>query len=304
MDKPQAERLHECIPPVMKAARRWVLYGNPNGKDEGRKIPYQLDGRNYASPTDSSTWGAFDDAVEAACKRGFKGLMFALGDGFSGVDFDGLVNPNSENKEAYRAIDELIGLIGSYTEYSPSGTGFHTITRADWPLNTDSLRRDSSKHKHCAVECYSGRRFFTVTGLVYDIYSDMTENHKGFHSFFVEIQRIFKDNHHKKKEFKSVAATYQRREDGFRPPDDDKELLRIISNSKQGAEFDRLFCGGYDEGDESRLDLTLMNILAFFTNGDAARMERLFKQSALYARPDFSKHGRDYIARTINKALS
>lgn len=288
------------VPQTMKAARRWVIWGSPHEGDAGRKIPYQLDGRTRAKPNDSSTWGTFDDAVRAAGRHGFSGVSFALGGGFSGVDFDGCTD---DCGRAYKAIDQYIGLIGSYTEYSPSGTGFHVITRARWPIEKDSFRIDFGRH--FGIECYRERRFFAVTGRVYDIYSDITANHDGFSSFLVAIQLIGKaQNHHKEKRFNPPPrTTYQRREGGFKPPDDDKELLRLISNSRKGAEFDRLFYGGY-EGDESRADLALMNILAFFTNGDAARMERLFRQSELYARPDFGKHGRDYIARTINKALS
>lgn len=231
MNEREARMLCEKVPAAMKEARRWVLYGNPNGKDEGRKIPYQLDGRKKASVIDDTTWGAFDDAVQAACQRGFIGVMFALGDGFNGVNFDGLVDPASKTRMAYRAINELIGLIDSYTEYSPSGTGLHTITKAHWPLHINELKKSSTTREHCAIECYSGSRFFTVTGHIYDLYEDVTANHDGFNSFFVEIQELFKDTSHKEKSFNPAIAPRQKPSSQFTPPADDEKLLKAVNIS-------------------------------------------------------------------------
>jgi primase/DNA polymerase family protein/AAA domain-containing protein len=79
------------------------------------------------------------------------------------------------------------------------------------------------------------------------------------------------------------------------------ELCRRADNApKFEALYDRGDVVGY-EGDDSRADLALVSILAFYTQ-DREQLDRLFRTSALYR----EKWGRrpDYRRRTIDKALS
>lgn len=80
------------------------------------------------------------------------------------------------------------------------------------------------------------------------------------------------------------------------------KLCRGASNrSKFGALFELGDISSYD-GDDSRADLALASMLAFYTQ-DEAQLERIFSDSALGQRQKWTQR-QDYRRRTIEKALS
>lgn len=164
------------IPAELRALPRWFAWaftGGANGKKPG-KVPLQADG-SFASTTDPSTWGAFDDVV-VALRRGIRpapsverkqntddqpvhdramGLSFAFnGDGIVGIDLDGCRDPVT-GEIAPWALDELAAF-PSWTEVSPSGTGLHIFVRGRLPGGKGLA---SSKR-----EMYAQGRFFAMTG--------------------------------------------------------------------------------------------------------------------------------------------
>ncbi|MDE5721991.1 MAG: hypothetical protein K2I30_04530 [Clostridia bacterium] len=60
----------------------------------------------------------------------------------------------------------------------------------------------------------------------------------------------------------------------------DTKLITIIRNSKRGAEFKNLYTGA--SGKSERAEKDLIAILNFFTNSDAAQIQRIFKSSKIY----------------------
>ncbi|TMC02959.1 MAG: hypothetical protein E6J41_28880, partial [Chloroflexi bacterium] len=89
-------------------------------------------------------------------------------------------------------------------------------------------------------------------------------------------------------------------------PDD--ELLERARAARNGADFAALFDHGdlgRHEGDHSRADLALCCSLSFWTNGDGAAIDRLFRRSALM-RPKWDERhfgdGRTYGQATVAKA--
>ena len=85
----------------------------------------------------------------------------------------------------------------------------------------------------------------------------------------------------------------------------DSELINKIRQSGQGAKFEALYDRGdlsaYG-GDDSAADQALMNILAWWTNGDMLAMERMFTSSALGKREKWANR-QDYRDRTIQEAI-
>ena len=80
------------------------------------------------------------------------------------------------------------------------------------------------------------------------------------------------------------------------------EVVKKALAASNGARFSRLWNGdteGY--GSHSEADLALCGMLAFWTGGDAARIDTLFRQSGLYRKKWDRK---DYRNRTITEALS
>jgi len=80
---------------------------------------------------------------------------------------------------------------------------------------------------------------------------------------------------------------------------DDEKLLAVARSATNGADFSRLWEGGWPE-DDSAGDLALCSHLAFYTGGDVARVDALFRRSGRY-RQKWERQ--DYRERTIGKAL-
>jgi hypothetical protein len=83
----------------------------------------------------------------------------------------------------------------------------------------------------------------------------------------------------------------------------DGELIAKAKAASNGAKFSRLWDGNLTDynGDDSRADQALCNMLAFWTNRDRNRIDQLFRSSGLYR----GKWDRaDYRKLTIDKALT
>jgi primase-polymerase (primpol)-like protein len=146
------------LSPMMKAAKRWILWKRI--KQEGKKdkkVPYYTNGyaRNGELDTqkDIDNLSTYEIAVNALINGTYEGLGFALGKDetgnyWQGIDFDDLSkHPNL----GYMAED-----LSGYVEQSPSGDGVHAIGygRAFNALGSNGT----------GIEAYSSGRYFTVTG--------------------------------------------------------------------------------------------------------------------------------------------
>src|SRR5690606_29554285 len=153
---------------------------------------------------------------------------------------------------------EIIKILDSYTEYSPSGTGVHILCKGIIPP------KDRRKGN---IEMYSEGRFFTVTGKVLGEPKDIQE---------------------RTAQAAVVHAKYLKREEpkatNQQPTNcdlSDSELIKKAMSAKNGHIFRALWNGdisGYPSHSEA--DLALCNLLAYWTNGNAHRIDALFRQSA------------------------
>jgi primase-polymerase (primpol)-like protein len=79
----------------------------------------------------------------------------------------------------------------------------------------------------------------------------------------------------------------------------------VIEALRAAAPFARLWNGDWQAAgysSQSEADLGLLNYLAYWTDGDAAQMTRLFEQSGL-CRPKWLQRS-DYRTRTLARALA
>lgn len=93
---------------------------------------------------------------------------------------------------------------------------------------------------------------------------------------------------------------------GGEPQDDtDAVIIDLAKAARNGEKFSELWEGGLSElPSQSEADLALCQMLAFWTNKNAAQTDRLFRASGLYRAKWDERHGRDtYGALTIQKAL-
>jgi hypothetical protein len=137
-------------PSVLRKRDQWVLWG----KD---KIPKQIDNPAWnASSTKPATWGNYLEAKKNG--HGLKpGFVFSKDDPFVGLDFDNCV----ENGVIDPSVMEILTLLDSYSEFSPSGTGIHVIVRG--VLRTDHHLTEGVPWGG-KFEVYGDGRYFTMTG--------------------------------------------------------------------------------------------------------------------------------------------
>ena len=261
------------------------------------KLPLNPHDGSNAKANDVRTWGTFDEATQYALKNGLLGnnggIGFEFANGYAGIDLDniflaeGILKPFAE---------EVVRLMDSYTEYSPSGKGLHILFKLNVSLSGFGSRR---RNDELGIEMYDSGRYFTVTGNVYGEAKSIAER--------TEIARKIYDKYLTKSEHKDVKKGLSRSpERVVFDGGDGSELLERMFRSQHGAEIRALFSGDISAyaDDESRADLALCSYLAFWTNNDTSRMDNLFRQSALMRPKWDEQHGsRTYGAMTISKAL-
>jgi hypothetical protein len=277
----QDPRAAMTMPPELRNRDAWLVW-------RSRKVPINPRTGQPASPTDSSTWGSFDEALAALRSGDYSGLGIVFnGDGLAGVDLDNCLDP--ETGEIQPWATSIINDFASYTEFSPSGTGAHIIFKSDFEHT--GLNRGN-------IEIYSRGRYFTFTGRLFDpslnAVKDCSQQHRRLHAIH-------------------APATVEAGQLPFVESDDsaltseDKTLIAGITASVQGKAFKGLF-GGHWQGDypsQSEADYALAGILAFVTGKDCRQMDRIFRASNLYREKWDQRRGdRTYGAQTIGRAIA
>jgi P4 family phage/plasmid primase-like protien len=174
-----------------RAAVRWVAW-----QEEGRrsarsaatsktKVPYGAYNNNTdrADATDHHTWLTRADAERLARVRAMQGIgivLGKLGDGWFlvGIDADTCRDPATGAIAAW--ADAIIGLLDTYSEISPSGSGIKlffliaaedvrrflrliNVTDERWGIKR-TLGEPTGQVHPAAIEFYASHRFFTTTG--------------------------------------------------------------------------------------------------------------------------------------------
>jgi len=272
------------IPQTLQDRQQWVLWRLVERDGKPTKMPFSPEGKP-ASVADPNTWTDFQTALEAYHRGGFDGIGFVLtaDAGIVCVDLDHARNCTDWTPEAM----EMVRLMNSYTEVSPSGQGLHIWCYGHLP---------AGRRRKNGVEMYDSGRFITVTGDHLPITpTDLQE----CTAELMELHRqVFGD----------ISVPAKCRELSVCNTDslmelDDQELLEKAMNAENGAKFRALWRGdttGYHS--QSEADLALCRLLAFWTGGDAERIERLFSQSALGQREKWQTRA-DYRQRTIAEAI-
>ena len=277
--------------------------GNPT------KVPYSgLAERGNSR--DKSTWLTYQTAKQLLQLGGFSGLGFYLSPReydpamtLCVIDIDAHHTDGSTNPFA----DEVMAMFaGTYTEYSPSGNGYHILcnVRLDrMPLDAYGKLSDIfySKNSGSELEIYIGgatNRYMTYTGDQVsegDVITDQTETVLAF------LDRYMRKPVVPQQSSKGEA-------EGFTPePLDDeaiKERLEIARRSKYGQEFVDLYDKGEWRGrgfpSQSEADFRLAHILYYWLGPNAEAIDKAFRASALM-RPkwDEQRGGPTYGERTV-----
>jgi len=270
-------------PGELRTLDQFVCWREEVRAGEPTKVPYSVAG-GKASTTNPGTWAPLDAALSHAAEHDMSGVGFVFTDDdpFAGIDIDKC--RDAETGEIEPWAWKIVTALDSYTEVSPSGTGLHVFVKATLP---------GPNNRKGPLEMYESGRYFTLTGEHLD--GTPTEIHERQDVLERLYRHVFKIE-------KASSAT-----NGHKPqtaPLDvgDEDLLALAKQAKNGEKFSRLWSGDTSDyaGDDSRADLALCSLLAFWTDGDTERMDHLFRQSGLM-REKWNRH--DYRERTFNRVL-
>ncbi|WP_257300554.1 hypothetical protein [Haloarchaeobius sp. FL176] len=290
------------LPEVIREREQWVCWREEKREGKPTKIPVMPGTGRFASSTDPETWGEFEQALEYAETEYADGVGFVFTDDdpIVGVDLDDCRDP--ETGEANDAARDIIDRLDSYTEVSPSGTGFHVLIRGELP---------DGRNRRGSVELYDTARFFTVTGdHVADTPSRIARRQDALTAVHREYVQDTETNTDSDSGHRDAA---DERSATTRPVDvesdlEDEELLEKARNASNGSKFDRLWNGstaGYDS--QSEADMALSCLLAFWTGGDQTQADRLFRRSGLLREKWDEVHyadGSTYGEKTIERAVA
>jgi putative DNA primase/helicase len=237
----------------------WKRVDRPNGLPS--KIPINPYTGRAADKTNPAHWGTLAQACNRARRSRLDGIGFCLtlNDPFIVIDLDGAI---VDGKPSALAI-ELMKHFSSYTEYSPSGNGLHIWLKSDEQVNRNMK-------KAAGIEIYSHDSFITFTTQRYPF----TPKHIATGSVSWLVERYAKP--------KPAPQQAEHRHSRQLPIDDsilwDKIFKHDITQRLRPLHDGDLTRVG---GDHSQAVIVLLNTLAWYTNGDQARMRRMMEQTGL-----------------------
>ncbi|GGL36084.1 hypothetical protein GCM10009037_19520 [Halarchaeum grantii] len=287
------------LPAELCEREQWVGWWVEERGGKETKVPVNAETGGFGSATDAVTWTDATtavDAVESGEADGV-GFVFTDDDPLVGVDLDDCRDPETGAVE--EDARDIVERLDSYTEVSPSGTGFHVLVEGELP---------EGRNRRGSVECYETARFFTVTGDHVDATPTRIARRqdalRGIHREYV--QPGDEDG-----ATDDVAAAPVESSGDATPMSDvdleDEELLEKAMAASNGGKFKRLWngrFGGYDS--QSEADMAFCCLLAFWTGGDQAQMDRLFRESGLLREKWDEVHyadGSAYGEKTIERAV-
>lgn len=284
------EILYDNIPPILTEYRQWVLwrYEQRRGQTKPTKVPYNPHNHRKAESNNPDTWGDYAQVCQAMQhgKPRYDGIGFVVtaDDPFCGIDLDDCFNPETGEINAQAA--EILQRIDSYTEITVSGTGLRIWLQGVLP---------PGKRRVGHIEMYDSVRFFTVTGHI--LAGSPGE---------VLLRQAALTALHEDVFPPSPPQPSARKSPNVPLSLSDQEVLHRAQEARNGAKFRTLYYQGDPGSDHSAADQALCNLLAFWTGGDAATMDRLFRGSALMRDKWDKRHNADgstYGQMTINRAL-
>lgn len=281
------------IPEGLKKNKRWV--GFEIGKNGKKPIdPKSIGGfTSYASISDPSTWGTFEEAVKLVEAGLCDGVGYAItkDDKFIFIDLDNHLDKlNSEDEKQktgklFNVLCRDIKRFHTYMETSISGTGVHLLARGTLD---ETLKTGASPI--APVEIYDSNRFIIVTGNRIEDY-DISDDEfmlRGIHAFH---KQFFQK--------KSPSSEYEVGQEKIDPLDGEKYSdQQVLSVALKDKKFSLLWNDKWaevvdDQGQplytqQHYADFALISKLTYYTGNSPTQVERLFKQS-----PCYLAYGRD-----------
>ena len=303
-----------CYPMIWNDAK----HNGVGGYDKPPINAYTLKNGSSDNPEHLAT---YDEAVAQIGKTAYihsktytgstevVGVGIALsGTGVAGLDLDNVVD--KERRVMTREANEIMKLLDSYTEISPSGDGLHIFILGELPPNVTKIAKpkpDIFKTNKAEYQLFDSG-YMTVSGDMVgeaDIAERTEQLAEVYEKYFEEVKPIEKLSTQRPSTSSSVVSsatgyTFERWLDEIRRLSDAEILERIFASGTTGQKVRALYDGDKSDygNDHSRADQALVTYLYGFTD-DRGLTERLFRTSSLYRA---SGKSRNYLERTLNKA--
>jgi putative DNA primase/helicase len=289
----------EDIPDALRRRPQWLTWRYHRKGNKWTKLPVAAATGKVCDATDPRTWSPFDQALAyyRAHRARVDGVSYAFSndDPFSGVDLDDALDPDSGAVRDW--AEPILAGLNSYAETSPSSTGVKVFLRGKLPADA---RRHRKSYGGGEVEIYDRKRFFVVTGhRLADCPPTVEDRQPQLESLY----RLVFGEEDQTRGTPPTEPTGGKRH----TPLDDAALLDKAMNAAHGDRFRRLWTGDTSDhdNDASRADLALCCALAFWTGGDARRMDAQFRASGLMRRKwDEPRGDKTYGQRTFDRALA
>lgn len=267
-----------------------------NSKGRQTKIPYNPFSPSYkAKSNDKCTFSDAGTAISIANKFNFDGIGVGIFNGITGIDIDHCIDEEGNLSDMAK---DIVDIMDAYTEISPSGQGLRILFTTVDGFSYDTSSFYIKNSEKCLETYVSGmtNRFLTVTGnVIHD--GDMSDRSANLQ--IVLDRYMKKEQANSGKTISSIPTTISLTMS-------DSELISKAINSRNGDKFDRLWRGDWSNyPSQSEADIAFCNLLAFWCQKEAKRMDRIFRMSGLMRDKWDKKHGADtYGHTTLQKAVA
>lgn len=281
-------------------------YEERNGKRT--KVPYNPRTQGKAQSTNPTTFAPLSMALETMERGGYDGIGVGIFDSLGAIDIDHCVDDNGQMSELARDVADTIH---GYTEFSPSGQGLRILFTVPEGFQYDKVCYYINNQR-AGLEVYiagATKKYVTVTGNAVNPGYPLEE--RGAQLAAV-LEKYMMRPSAAQKPPPAVNPSREPAHGGGSHSQhraecmSDSELIERASQSRSGIPFARLWVGDASSyKSRSEADIALCNMLAFWTNKDAAWMDRLFRQSGLMREKwDRRQSGSTYGAITIQNAIA
>jgi len=296
------EQIDSSVPSLLKSLPQWVIwrYQQVAGKEKPKKPPFQVTGR-AAGVDDPRTWSGYWQAIAALDTGNYQGVGFMLRGGIVAIDLDNCLMEVDGVRRITKTAKKIFDLAHSYTEVSPSGKGLHIFLRGHLPP-VNGQPQDGMRCGHS--EMYEARRYITITGQLVGQEREIREDQEAINHIYEFLKAPEREQPRPQQNQRSYKPVLS---------NDDAAVIRKASRAGNGDKFTRLYQGdiaSYRSPSEAHLALIAM--LMYWTNGDLAQVERIFKSSVMYLQDEElqskwnERHradGATYGQMTIEKAV-
>ena len=288
------------LPDALTSRDQWLCWRAEKRDGKRTKIPVEPTSGEFASTTDPDTWSDFETARDRVTSTTTDaigvGFVFTDDDPIVGVDLDDCRIPETGKTREWAT--DIVNRLDSFTEVSPSGTGYHVLVEGTLP---------EGRNRKGDVECYETARFFTVTGDHVDG-TPRTLERRNRSLEAIHQEYVSPDDDSSPSKDDTAAREGIPESTPTSVSVSDQELLERAKGAANGEKFTRLWQGntaGYESHSEA--DMALCSLLAFWTGGDAGQLDGLFRESGLMRDKWDEQHfadGSTYGQKTIERAIA